>query len=109
MTLEISKEILTEKAFKQCFDPELNIDVWTLGLIYDTKIEKAMESKEGEEKKVCAKILMTFTSPFCPYGPQLVDDLKEKIKAAGVKEVQVEVTFDPPWQPSEELKTMMGM
>ncbi len=95
---KITEHDLIEKAFKQCFDPELNIDIWTLGLIYHSKIE---------DGKVL--ITMTFTSPFCPYGPQLVEELTEKIKSLGVQEVQIEITFDPLWQPSEELKVALGM
>ena len=101
---EITKEDLIEKVFKQCMDPELNIDVWTLGLIYETKIEE----KKADKGIFRIKILMTFTSPFCPYGPQLVDELKNKVKEIG-GEAEVEITFEPPWEPSEELKTMMGM
>ncbi|HIJ11094.1 TPA: metal-sulfur cluster assembly factor [Candidatus Woesearchaeota archaeon] len=85
--------------FKQVEDPELHIDVWTLGLIYEYDID--------QEKNV--KVKMTFTTPFCPYGPELVDRIKDKIADAGGKTLDIEVTFDPPWQPSEELREMMGM
>ena len=93
----ITQEQLIE-IFKSYMDPELGIDVWTLGLIYETKIE---------DKKVSIKL--TFTSPFCPYGPQMVADLERQIKEKGAEEVRIDVTFEPPWQPSEELKQMMGM
>ena len=83
---------------KAYVDPELGIDVYTLGLIYEKKIN---------ENKVYLK--MTFTSPFCPYGPQMIDELKDNLKEAGAEEVEIEVTFDPPWEPSEELKAMLGM
>ena len=86
-------------SLKTCYDPELNIDVWTLGLIYDIKLA---------EQKV--DITMTFTSPMCPYGPWLVSDIKEKLKA-GVKtdQINVEVVFEPVWQPSEEIKLLLGV
>jgi len=116
----ITKEDLIEKVFKQCLDPELHIDVWTLGLIYDTKIVEGKGGDEGEgegeyagkkesERKGGEKVLitMTFTSPFCPYGPQLVDEIKNKVKEIG-GEAEVTITFEPPWEPSEELKVMMG-
>ncbi len=87
-------------ALKKVVDPEIRIDVWTLGLIYDLQL------KDGG----VVYIKMTFTTPYCPYGPQLLSDLKSKVKAAeGVKDVDVELTFDPPWQPSEELKAMLGV
>lgn len=86
-------------ALKTVNDPEVHIDVWTMGLIYDVAIAQTT-----------VKILMTLTSPMCPYGPLLIDDLKKKVKGIkGVKEVQVTVTFTPVWKPSEELKQMLGM
>lgn len=94
----VEKEQIID-ALKGCQDPELQIDVWTLGLIYDVGI-----------KDDAVDIKMTFTSVGCPYGPWLVDDLKAKVGAvAGVKEVNVEVTFTPPWEPSEEVKIMLGV
>ncbi len=94
----IKKEQLIEGVFKKYVDPELGIDVWTLGLIYDIAVT---------ENNV--KVLLTFTSPLCPYGPQMVEELEGMIKNQGAENVQVEVTFDPPWQPSEELREMMGI
>jgi metal-sulfur cluster biosynthetic enzyme len=80
-------------------DPEIMIDVWTLGLIYDIKIESEV-----------VDIKMTFTSPMCPYGPMLVDDVKSQVgKIDGIKETKVEVTFEPPWKPSEELRDILGV
>ncbi|MEK6951313.1 MAG: iron-sulfur cluster assembly protein [Nanoarchaeota archaeon] len=93
----ISKEILIEEVFKKYLDPELGIDVWTLGLIYHLELQ-------GNK----VKILLTFTSPLCPYGPQMVTELQQQIRERGA-EAEIEVTFDPPWQPSEELREMMGM
>lgn len=94
----ITKEQLIEEVFKEYVDPELGIDIWTLGLIYDIQM---IDDN--------IKILLTFTSPLCPYGPQMVGDLEELIKKKGAKEVKIEVTFDPPWKPSEELREMLGV
>ena len=95
----VEKEKIID-ALKKCFDPELQIDVWTLGLIYAIEI-----SQEG---KVAIK--MTLTTPFCPYGPQLMEDVEDKIKAVdGVKTAAIELVFDPMWQPSEELRAMLGV
>ena len=85
-------------ALKQCMDPELGVDVWTLGLIYDITFK-------GE----VAQIKMTFTSPMCPYGPMLVQDITNKVKKAGAQDVKIEVVFEPMWKPSEEVKEMLGM
>lgn len=94
----ITKEQLIEKVFKQYVDPELNLDVWTLGLIYDLTVE------EGK-----VKVLMTFTSPMCPYGPQMVSELTGMVKNEGVPEVLIDVTFDPPWKPNGEVMEILGM
>jgi len=92
------KELVIE-ALKKVIDPELFIDVWTLGLIYEVEVED----------EAC-KIKMTFTSVACPMGPQLVGDVKEKVlQVEDIAEVEVEVVFQPPWQPSEDLKAMMGI
>ncbi len=93
-----TREQLVE-SLKKVFDPEINIDVWTLGLIYDTKTENEV-----------VKIKMTLTTPMCPYGPALIENVKSEVrKLEGVKDVQVEVVFEPPWQPSDELKMQLGL
>ena len=86
-------------ALKSIIDPELYIDIWTLGLIYDIAIDGS---------KVDLK--MTFTSMACPAGPQLVDQVRTRVMELDpVEEVTVTVVFDPPWEPSEELKGLMGL
>jgi len=81
-------------------DPEIGIDVVTLELIYNANV--------SEDGKVDIK--MTFTTPMCPYGPMLVEEIKAKVSEInGVKEVNVEVVFDPPWQPSEQLRATLGV
>ena len=94
-----NKEEIIE-VLKKVNDPEIHVDVWNLGLIYNLDIIENI-----------VKIKMTFTSPMCPYGPFLVNDIKEKIKTAlsWVKEVEIEVVFQPVWQPSDELKAMLGI
>ena len=87
-------------ALKDCFDPELQIDVWTLGLIYEISA-----STDGK-----VDIKMTLTTPFCPYGPALMEEIEEKVKSVdGVISVDIELVFDPPWQPSDELRGMLGI
>lgn len=88
-----------EEVFRSYEDPELHIDVWTLGLIYSSTIR--------EDGSVF--VLLTFTSPLCPFGPQMVDELKKRILEKGASTVTIEVTFDPPWQPSEELREILGV
>lgn len=82
-------------------DPELGIDIWTLGLIYNIDVKE-------EEQKV--HILMTFTSIMCPVGPMIVQSVEAGLKKLeNIKEVKVEVTFEPPWEPTEELREMLGV
>lgn len=83
---------------KEYDDPELGIDIWTLGLIYKLEIDESS-----------LKVLLTFTSPMCPYGPQMVDELKKIFSEKGIEHVEIEVTFDPPWEPSDELREMLGV
>ena len=87
------------KVLKTINDPEIQIDIWTLELIYDLKIKN---------DKVYIK--MTFTSPMCPYIPAFLEEIKTKVsEIKGVKEANVEVTFDPPWEPSKKLRAVLGV
>lgn len=87
------------EVLKTIEDPELGIDIWNLGLIYNIDLE---------EKTV--HIRMTFTSIMCPVGPMIVESVQKKVKEVkNVEEVKVEVTFDPVWEPSEELREMLGV
>ena len=93
-----TKEEVIE-VLKKVMDPELNVDVWSLELIYGVEVEGDI-----------VNIKMTFTSPMCPYGPMLIEDIKVKVShLENVKNVNVEVTFDPPWKPSEELRATLGV
>ena len=87
---------------KTCFDPEIPVNIWELGLIYDIQVNDELE----------VLVIMTLTSPFCPAAQSLPEEVKFKIQEiAGVRDVQVEVTFDPPWTQdmiSEEAKLELG-
>lgn len=88
------------EVLKTTEDPELHIDLYTLGLIYDITLDDA-----GEE----ARIVMTFTTPFCPYGPAMIQDMRKKLSALGLKSVDIKVVFEPPWEPSPEVREMLGV
>jgi metal-sulfur cluster biosynthetic enzyme len=94
----LNKELLIEEVFKKYNDPELEIDIWTLGLVYGIEVK---------EKDVDIKL--TFTSPMCPFGPQMVEEIKSRVKEQGAENVEVEVVFEPRWEPSEELREMLGV
>lgn len=88
-----------ENIFKSILDPELFIDIWTLGLIYGS------EFNDGK-----LDVKMTFTSMACPMGPQIVEQVKTKaLEHEDIEDVEVEIVFDPPWTPSEELKATLGL
>ncbi|MFN4894528.1 MAG: metal-sulfur cluster assembly factor [Pseudomonadota bacterium] len=87
------------EVLKTVEDPELFLDIWFLGLIYNINIDGGN-----------VVVDMTFTSPMCPAGPQLKHEVQSKIAALpGVKEVSVVITFTPPWEPSDEVKGLLGM
>ncbi|MEK7643832.1 MAG: metal-sulfur cluster assembly factor [Patescibacteria group bacterium] len=94
----ISKELVIEK-LRTVLDPEVNLDIYTMGLIYDIKIES--------ENQI--KVLMTYTTPLCPYGPALKEKVELAMASLGFNDCQIEVTFEPPWKPGEELRLMLGV
>ena len=98
--------ILGEKivgTLKTIFDPEIPVDIYELGLIYDVLVNEDFE----------VKILMTLTTPNCPVAESLPKDVEEKVKSLDeVKSAEGEITFDPPWTQdlmSEEAKLELGM
>ena len=79
---------------KQCYDPEIPIYLWNLGLIYDID----MTTTENDKNDV--KITMSLTTPGCTMGQHMADDIKNKVKALEkINNIEVTVTFDPPWTP----------
>ena len=95
------------EALKPIEDPELHLGIVDLGLIYGTEINP---QPEGDD----VKVIMTFTSPFCPYGPQLKALVQKSIAAIpGVKQTAVNIVFTPPWDPrtmaSEDCKVALGL
>jgi FeS assembly SUF system protein len=104
--ITIDTEALGEKivrVLKTIYDPEIPVDIYELGLIYDVFV--------NEDNEV--KILMTLTSPNCPVAETLPLEVEEKVKSLNeVKDAEVEITFDPPWSQdlmSEEAKLELGM
>ena len=88
-------------------DPELHLGIVDLGLIYGSEVNP---QPDGDE----VKLLMTFTSPFCPYGPQLKASVQRALAALpGVKSAVVQIVFTPPWDPrtmaSEECRIALGL
>jgi FeS assembly SUF system protein len=98
--LSIRDQVL--EGIKQVYDPEIPVNIYELGLIYEVTVD--------ENKDVF--VLMTLTSPACPAAGMIPGDVEEKAKAVpGVNDVKVEITFDPPWDKdmmSDEAKLELG-
>lgn len=91
------------EALRTCFDPEIPVNIYELGLIYDVKV--------GPSGAV--EVRMTLTSPHCPVAQSLPAEVEARIKEVpGVADARVEVVWDPPWEPSrmsEAAKLQLGM
>ncbi|MBA4303288.1 MAG: SUF system Fe-S cluster assembly protein [Sphingobacteriaceae bacterium] len=98
--VEIQNDVIS--ILKTIFDPEIPVDIYELGLIYEIKV-----SPGGK-----VDVLMTLTSPACPVAGTLPGEVEGKLKGInGVSDVKVELTFDPPWSQelmSEEAKLELG-
>lgn len=99
MVSKDNKREQIEDILKTVKDPELDCDIWTLGLIYEITI------KDNN----AVHILHTLTSPMCPMGPQIQDDIRSALVQLGYQEIEIELTFDPPWKAPEELRVMLGL
>ncbi|MCB0374628.1 MAG: DUF59 domain-containing protein [Sinomicrobium sp.] len=104
--ISINTEALGEKivrVLKTIYDPEIPVDIYELGLIYDVFVNEDAD----------VKVLMTLTTPNCPVAETLPVEVEEKIKSINdVKSAEVEITFDPPWNQdlmSEEARLELGL
>jgi len=97
---DLEKDVI--EMIRTCYDPEIPVNIYELGLIYEVNI--------NEEKDV--NILMTLTSPSCPVAETLPPDVEDKVRSVeGVKSAKVDLTFEPTWDQSmmsEEAKLELG-
>lgn len=97
---QLEKDVI--EVIQTCYDPEIPVNIYELGLIYEINI--------NEERNV--HVMMTLTSPSCPVAETLPPDVESKIAGVeGVASAKVEITFDPPWDQSmmsEEAKLELG-
>ena len=97
----VSEDVIIE-GLREVYDPELHYNIYDLGLVYDIDV------KDGD-----VKIIMTLTTPACPIGPMVTEQINESIGLIpGVKNVDVAFTFDPPWTPeqmSDEARADLGL
>jgi metal-sulfur cluster biosynthetic enzyme len=94
------------EALAEVQDPELNLGILELGLVYDV----AVSGESGEH----AVVTMTLTSPMCPVGPMFKKSVMDRVlEVEGVKTAQVDITFTPPWDPktmaSDDVKVLLGI
>ena len=102
---KLNKQELEEKiiqAIKTCYDPEIPVDIFELGLIYEIRIDNDAN----------VKINMTFTSPMCPVAGTLPPEVQRKVASVpGVKSAKVDIVWNPPWDKdmmSEVAKVELG-
>jgi len=92
------------EALKTVYDPEIPVNVYDLGLIYEINVD---------EEKHKVRLVMTLTAPNCPVADSIVQEVKDKVEAVeGVEEVELNLTFDPPWSRdmmSEEALLELGL
>ena len=99
------KELYDEvvKVLQSCYDPEIPVDIYQLGLIYDIKLTVNRD----------VLVVMTLTSPACPVAETLPGEIEERLKAHPmINDAKIHLTFDPPWDISmmtEEAKLELGM
>ncbi len=96
----VTQDQIIEK-LRNCLDPELGINIVDLGLVYGINIDGSS-----------VNVILTLTTPGCPLDSYFVKDITSKLKEIrGISDVAVELTFDPPWNPSkmsQESKDILG-
>jgi FeS assembly SUF system protein len=102
----LEKQVLELKvldALQTCYDPEIPVNIYELGLVYGIEISESAE----------VRIKMTLTAPNCPVAASLPVEVESKISAIeGIKSAKVDIVWDPPWNPekmSESAKLQLGM
>lgn len=101
MALNLERDII--RALRCVYDPEIPVNIYELGLIYNLQVDS--------EQKV--HIVMTLTAPNCPLADDMMQDVYDAVAAVpGVKDVSIELTFEPPWdmsRMSEEARVELGL
>lgn len=101
MTTAVLSPDAIRQALRQVKDPELDLNIIDLGLVYDVEVE------DGD-----VRIEMTLTSPGCPAGPMITNDAHKAVRALdGVKDVNIEIVWEPYWTPERidpKVRALMG-
>lgn len=102
MTTEVLNEEIARTALRQVKDPELEMNIVELGLVYDVEIE------DGS-----VRVRMTLTSPGCPAGPMITNDAYRVLRALdGVKDVNIDIVWEPYWTPERidpKVRALLGL
>ena len=102
MTAAVLNEEIARNALRQVKDPELEMNIIELGLVYDVEIE------EG-----AVRVRMTLTSPGCPAGPMITNDAYRVLRALeGVKDVNIDIVWEPYWTPERidpKVRALLGL
>jgi metal-sulfur cluster biosynthetic enzyme len=105
----LAQTVLEEKVWKslkECYDPEIPVNIVDLGLVYDMKVDDEIPGEAN------VFVLMTLTAPGCGMGPMIAADVRRRVQnVPGVRNVRVELVFDPTWNPSmmsEAAKLMLN-
>ena len=114
MSVAISPEDLREK-LRVVVDPEIGINIVDLGLIYEIESQPFVAAEgeaPGEEGDQTVTVTMTLTTPGCPAGPHILQQVKaERDSAEGVRKTNIELTFSPMWNEemmSEDVRWILG-
>lgn len=97
------RDKIIAEALRAVYDPEIPVNIYDLGLIYELEVEPSGE----------VRVKMTLTAPACPVAPMLVAEVEDKIRRlSGVQDAKVELVWEPPWDMSrmtEAAKLQLGM
>lgn len=88
-----------EEVLKSVIDPELGIDIVTLGLIRAIHI-----TEDGG-----VHVIMTLTTPLCPYADSIIENVENELTIAGFIQPTIELSFDPPWEAPASLRAQLGV
>ncbi len=106
VAVESEIEVRLWEAMKQCYDPEIPVNIVDLGLVYDLNIDEAVPGEAN------VFVTMTLTAPGCGMGPMIAADVRRRVQQVhGVQNVKVDLVFEPTWNPammSEAAKLMLN-
>lgn len=95
-----------ENKLREIIDPELDIDIVKLGLIRNIEMGEWLEDFKMYDS---LKVTMTLTSPMCPFADSIIEQVEQALHELNNSEGEVELSFDPPWEPGEEIRLLLNL